>query len=176
MCTEFALKFSKDNNIVEEKINGKKTWANLKHENGKHRGGHGYITSQETKNKQSKVAIGRKHTEETRKKISDNHSKHNLDKLLSEETRKKMSISAKGKKLSKETKHKISMSSRNKIISDAAKSKISKSLLNHEVSKETRKRISEGNKGKRHRREFCKYCNKSYGLGIFKRHHLNKCN
>lgn len=34
LCTEFALKFSKDNNIVEEKINGKKTWANLIDENG----------------------------------------------------------------------------------------------------------------------------------------------
>lgn len=43
MCTEFALKFSKDNNIVHSK-----NWANLKEETGMD-GGYGYLHNEDVR-------------------------------------------------------------------------------------------------------------------------------
>lgn len=54
LCTEFALKFSKENNIVESN-----EWANLKEENGLDGNPVGFRHTQETKNNQSKLVSGK---------------------------------------------------------------------------------------------------------------------
>ena len=67
-CTEFALKFSKDNNIVESS-----DWANLKQENGKDGNVLGMSLSKDWKDNISKAQRGLKKapcSEETKRKIS----------------------------------------------------------------------------------------------------------
>jgi hypothetical protein len=99
-----ALKFSTDNNIVNE--NGKKVWANEIIEDGLDAGGTiGYSHSEETKEKQRKYAKNNKHSEETKLKISNSCK----GKIVShsEETKLKISNSRKGLKHSEETKLKM---------------------------------------------------------------------
>ena len=78
-----------------------------------------YKLSEETKQKLSLINIGRKHSEETKKKISEAHKKIGIPWRLgqkhSEETKMKMSLAQKGeknhmwgKKLSEESKKKLS--------------------------------------------------------------------
>ena len=67
-CTEFALKFSKENNIVESK-----EWANLVLEDGTQsnaEGLKGYKHSSDTKTKISESTKGRSKSEEHKRKIS----------------------------------------------------------------------------------------------------------
>jgi group I intron endonuclease len=90
------------------------------------------IMSNETKEKISKLGKGRKHSEETRKKMSE--SKKNI----SEETRKKLSDLKKGKKFSEEHRKKLSESQKGK-----------KNSLGKKYSEETRKKMSESKKGKK---------------------------
>lgn len=80
LCTEFALKFSFDNNIVESK-----EWANLKYEDGTHYGG---LCSEKTKQKISKANTG-KLKGKTYEEI------HGIKR--SAELRKQRSVSTKGK-------------------------------------------------------------------------------
>lgn len=115
LCTEFALKFSKDNNIAKSK-----KWANLIPENGKDGGNtskgkdhhmYGRILSEETRKKMSKSRqgknnpfYGKKHTNKTKNKIikslkalaGENH--FNRGSKRNEETKRKMSIRKKGRK------------------------------------------------------------------------------
>ena len=87
----------------------------------------GFIPNIESRQKMSKAQKGRKHSEETKRKISEG----NKGKFVSKESRQKMSKSHKGKTLSPEHKQKIAEGNKGRI-----------------VSKETRKKLSEGNKGK----------------------------
>lgn len=66
-CNEFAIKFSKDNNIVESD-----EWANLCEENG-YSGGNTYARTLEIKQKNSKSMIGRKFSEDHKNKLKLNH-------------------------------------------------------------------------------------------------------
>jgi group I intron endonuclease len=66
------------------------------------------IVSEETKIKIGNGNRGKKLSEETKRKISENHTKLNLGKPLSEETKKKLRDFNLGKKLSQETKDKMS--------------------------------------------------------------------
>jgi hypothetical protein len=85
---EFALAFSKDNNIVESK-----EWANIIPENGLDGGGNkGISVSAETRQKQSDANKGKTHSAETKQKISDVRK----GKPKSTETRQKMSGARKG--------------------------------------------------------------------------------
>ena len=100
--SEFALAFSRDNNIVESK-----DWANIDPENGLDGCPKGIIRSDETKEKISNAQKGRTRAPlsvESRKKISNAQK----GKTVSIETRKKLSDSLKGKTHSAETKEKIS--------------------------------------------------------------------
>lgn len=103
-CSEFALKFSTDNNIVESV-----EWANIVPENGKDgapvgvSGSSGMLGKKhtaETKRKISEKAKGRKITEQ-HKEILLYHSRkssgHNRGKKWTEETKLKMSKAHKNK-------------------------------------------------------------------------------
>ena len=101
MCTEFALTFSKNNDIVESE-----EWANLQEENGLDGGAKGRTFSAETRAKLSLAAKGNKankgktHSEETKTKMSlANKGKTSgfKGKTCSAETRAKMSLAKKGK-------------------------------------------------------------------------------
>ena len=78
-------------------------------------------------------SIGRKHTEESKQKISLFHkgNKYCLGRRLSKETKRKISknnIGFKGRKHTEETKQKISKSETGKIVSEETKQKISISI------------------------------------------------
>lgn len=103
-CTNFALSFSKQNDIVNSS-----EWANLIEENGLDGAPAGVKFSEEHKSK----LRNRVRTSEHCRKLSENHAKPNLGKKLSLETRKKMSennVGFSGKKHSEETKLKQKMS------------------------------------------------------------------
>ena len=120
LCTEFAIKFSIDNNIVESSY-----WANLAIENGISGGPmhQGKRHSTESKKKmsnrrigipipdhirskmsQSKIgcknpSFGRSHSKESCIKMSNSRlgNKNCVGRILSEETKQKMSLSAKNR-------------------------------------------------------------------------------
>lgn len=94
LCTEFALKFSKDNNIVESK-----EWANLIEENGLDGWVAGKTHSNQTRLKLSKSLKGRKLP--VKVKISISLSKIGIKP--SNEARRKMSNAAK-RRISESTK------------------------------------------------------------------------
>ena len=102
-----ALKFSKENNIVESE-----EWANLMFENGLDGSAAGAKRSSETKakisegmkNREVHPMTGKKHSEETKAKISDSSK----GKKHTEESKAKMSADRKGHLTSEETKAKIS--------------------------------------------------------------------
>ena len=88
--------------------------------------------------------LGMKHSEETRKKLSDSHKGRFLGeenpmfgKLVSQETREKISKANTGQKRSEETKNKI----REKLMGN-------KNTLGYKHSEDSLKKMSESNKGK----------------------------
>ena len=115
MCTDFALSFSKNNNIVESK-----EWANLQEENAL-----------------DGASKGKKLSEETRKKISMSLSGSSRPKH-SEETKMKIGIAAKGKKLSEETKMKMSIAAsgrKSKNLSEEHKKKLGAAMTRYHGNK-----------------------------------------
>lgn len=108
-CTKFALDFSQRNNIVESD-----EWANLIPEDGVRGGSQkGRVFSEEHRLNLSKRVI----SEETRKKLKENHSRPMLGKKFSKETRKLMSqnnVGFKGKSHTESTKLKVSNSLKGK--------------------------------------------------------------
>jgi hypothetical protein len=103
------------------------------------------------------VMKGRKHSEETKKKISEavlgekNHNYGKKGKPMSEETKKKLLEAKLGKKHSEETKQKISEANKGKKHSEESKRKMSEAKLGkpNPMSEETKKKISEAHKGKK---------------------------
>lgn len=103
--------------------------------------------------------FGKKHSKETRKKLSESKKGKNhpfFGKHRSKETKLKIGKSQIGKKISKETRLKLSEYRKGKLLSKSTKRKISKSLSgknNHNYgkkhSKETRIKISNALKGKK---------------------------
>lgn len=108
---------------------------------------------------------GFKHTEETKKKISESH----LGKILTDEHKKNIGLASskqihtverrleqsermKGKKLSNETKKKISETLKTKMSGDG-----------------------NGMFGKKHKRVTCEHCNKEVSTPMYKRWHGVKC-
>lgn len=86
---------------------------------------------------------GYKHSEETKRKISESHT----GKTLSEETKKKISEIKKGKTLSEGTKNKISETLKGKTHSEKTKQKISESQNTtgyYRVSKQKNKQCNQG--------------------------------
>ena len=77
---------------------------------------------------------------------SEHMSLHRIGKHHSEETLKKMSETHKGHSVSEETKKKLSEAAKN--MSDETKKKMSEAKKGNKLSEEHKKKISEGNKGK----------------------------
>lgn len=69
-------------------------------------GNSGFIMSKEVRKKMSVLKTGFKHSDETKRKISINHSRHSLGKRHSDETKRKISESGKGRIVSAETNEK----------------------------------------------------------------------
>ena len=97
---------------------------------------------------------GFKHSEETRKKMSENNARYWKGKTLSEETRKKISEAKKGKTHSEETRKKMSEANKSKnnpmygkTHSEETRKKMSEAKKGKTLSEETRKKISESQKG-----------------------------
>ena len=109
LCTEFALSFSKNNNIVESK-----EWANLREENALDGWVIGMRHSEETKGKMR----GRICSDETRAKLSV------VSKNQSAETRAKIGAARRGKICSDETRAKLSLAFKGKPCSEETKAKI----------------------------------------------------
>jgi len=105
LCTEFALKFSEENNIVESR-----EWANLKLENGLDGNPIGFNHSSKTKQKLSTISKNQKRlpfTDKTKMKMSAAAKK----RVYSEEVRQKMSKLRKGKKKAPRSEsHKLNIS------------------------------------------------------------------
>jgi len=111
----------------------------------------GVMRTLEFRNKIRKIKLGRKHSEQTKQKISKTHKKlgtlppSNKGMELSEETKRKMSITAKN--MSEETKRKMSESSKgNKHAlgckrSEEFKEKVSRVHKGKKLSKETKDKI-----------------------------------
>jgi len=143
----------------------------MRNEKGQFIKGHqqwlGKNRSNDTKIKISKSHKGKKLSEETKRKISENNVKFFLGKHLSKKHKRNLSKShkdyfidggvhgMKGKHHSSETKIKISNGNKGKIVSDETKNKISKAgkgkhkhWLGKHLSVETKRKISEAHKGK----------------------------
>jgi hypothetical protein len=137
-----ALKFSKDNNIVESK-----EWANLIEENGLDGGATftGKPLSAETRAKLSAAHKGKTRSAETRAKISAAKK----GKPLSEETKAKLSAVKKGKPLSEETKAKMSAAKKGKPLSEEHKAKMSAAKKGKPLSEEHKAKISAAKKGRK---------------------------
>jgi group I intron endonuclease len=103
--------------------------------------------SEETKKKISDWGRGKVCLEETKKKISESH----LEKSTSEETKKKISIGNTGKHHTEEAKMKIGFASAGRRYgkrSDETKMKISNSKKGKKSSEETKRKMSESLKGR----------------------------
>lgn len=87
--------------------------------------------------------MGRKHTEETKQKISNTKKGHKV----SIETRKKISATLKGHKPSKESIDKMSKALRGRRLSKETRERMSKAQRGRVVSKETRLRMKKAWKG-----------------------------
>lgn len=117
-----------------------------------------YQISDETRIKMRIAQLGRKHSEETKKKISAANkgtppSKACLDalrnRIVSESTKKKISLALKGRRHSEESKKKMSESSKGKIHSEKTRAKISQATMGRTITKEHRKKISKVKTGKK---------------------------
>ena len=115
-------------------------------------------------------AKGRRHSEETKKKMSISQK----GRTFSKETKKKMSEARKGKPgpiHSIETRIKLSNINKNRIFSEETKKKMSKAKQN--ISNETRNKLSIANKSKP--RQVCPHCNKEFDYFNAKRWHFDNC-
>ena len=95
--------------------------------------------------------LGKKHSEETKRIISEKSKKYSGHKQT-DETKQKLRIANLGKHLSDAQKAKISKSIRERM-NDEYKKKMSMALKGHIVSEETRNKISIANTGKKRSKE-----------------------
>lgn len=109
---------------------------------------------------------GRKHTEESKKKMSESAK----NKVVSEETKKKMSIIRTGKKHTEESKKKMSESAKNKIVSEETIIRLSNLRKGVKMSEEQKIKISESLKGKQKRKIICDICNNEIPSNYILRH------
>lgn len=190
-CSYFALKFSKENNIVKSK-----EWANLIEENGLKTTTLGCVLSKTTKKKISNSL--KKYNKETIKSPSKL-----IGRCLSENHKEKIKLAAKIKKLNPNYIHPLlgrEPSNKGKVGNQIAWNKGKKTGPNSNISNEKRsetlkkkyeteihprKNITPWNKGKKNptastnfntKRMTCEYCNKSnLNAGNYNRWHGSQC-
>jgi len=102
--------------------------------------------TKESKKKISMAQIGKKHTKESKEKMSLSHK----GKIISLETRAKMSKARKGKKMSKETKIKMSQALKQKWKDPIYRNKAINSHQGRVCSEETKRKLSIAKSGKNH--------------------------
>lgn len=110
---------------------------------GGYSGSAGTVVSDATRAKMSKAQTGRKHTEESKKKMSESWKSR---EPVSQETKDKISATLTGRKLSEETKQKLSKSGKGRVISEQGRRNMAKAKIGHAVSDETKQKISESKK------------------------------
>jgi group I intron endonuclease len=112
-------------------------------------GGNGNVgrkCSEETKKKISQGNLGKKQSDETKKKIAE--ASKGRSHIVTQDVKDKISRSKQGQQVSDETKQKISKFNKGKILSEEHKNKIKESSLGKKMSEEAKKNISNGKKGK----------------------------
>ena len=87
-----------------------------------------FAIDQSKKMKGNNYRRGKKHTQQTKKKISEKNKGQGAGRRLSNTTRYKISVANKGKHLSEETKMKLSEKNKGHKLSDEARQKISNNL------------------------------------------------
>lgn len=105
-------------------------------------GGSGRVKSLEERAKLSKAHLGKKHTAETRAKLSE------ASRNPSPETRAKLRAARFGRIVTSETRAKLSIANKGHTLSPEQRAKISKAVSN--PSSETRAKMSAAHKGKKH--------------------------
>ena len=159
--TEFALKFSTDNDIVKSK-----EWANLIMENGLDGSPLGMTHTNETK---AKISIakngkqGKPHTDETKAKMSAAAT----GRIHTDETKAKLSSIKLGTTHTPETKAKMSIDRKGSVPPNKGKP----------TSEETKAKQSAATKGipKPQKQVTCPHCDKVGGESNMKRWHFDKC-
>ncbi len=126
LCTEFALKFSQENDIVNSK-----DWANLIVEDGK---GGGCSVGPKTEKHRINISKGR-----TGIVFSESHllamSEANRGKFLSEEHKQKISSALTGKRKSEDHQAKITAKMKGRVFSEEIKIKMSEAAKNRHKRK-----------------------------------------
>ena len=162
-ANEFALRFSKQNSIVESS-----DWANLIDEDAIGGG---------------PLFLGGKHTDQSKSKIS-NKAKERLKvksnnpmfgKTHSIEAREKMSKANKGKTISEYQKSRISEANKNKIVSAETRMKMSNSFKGRKMSEEAKQKISLSKLGIKYELRSCPHCNTQGAGPNMSRYHFDKC-
>jgi hypothetical protein len=173
-----ALKFSKENDIVESK-----DWANLKEENGLDGTpkGHkfsntenmgnkkGSVLSEEHKRKIGEASKGRSYSDERNDKISNALK----GRVRSKEHCESLSKALTGRTLEEDTKNKISESLKGRTFSEEHKRKISEASKRSKHSEETKKRLSIIAKNRAKIK--CPHCDKEGDAANMKRWHFDNC-
>ena len=172
LCTDFALKFSIQNNIVESA-----QWANMKPENALDGWVNGFKMTNDTKNKMSMAAKGKPKSLEAIHKSATNRSgvkRTSEQKARISEGRKNQTRP----KHSEETKLKISTANLNKKYKKHSnKANMLKSVrqTGKKNSNESIAKISKSKKGVTPKQTQCPHCNKTGSLTTMHRWHFNNC-
>lgn len=143
--TEYALNFSKNNNIVESK-----EWANLEYEDGLSGSGLRRKNSIDTIEKRRIKNTGKKRTDAQRKKMSDaqkSRTPHVYTDNEIEVIGNKISTALKGRVMSDDHKQKLSESLKGKMLG-VAKTEETKQKMRKPKSPEHRRAISDARKAK----------------------------
>jgi hypothetical protein len=130
---EYALKFSKENNIVESK-----KWANMKEENGLDGGMEKGFWSEEQK-KQNSERIKKVMKSESHRQLLSEKSKQYWNSLTKEEQNKKREQFLEARKLN----YKTASKGKHWKLSDETKNKMSAAKKGYKMSDETKKKLSE---------------------------------
>lgn len=183
-ATEFALRFCKENNIVESN-----EWANLIEENALDGGPTGRKLSEETRKKITIALLNRSPEIKERIRLS------NIGKTHTEETKKLLSIAATGRLHTQEAKDKMSMKMKEswdknpRCVSDEQKLKISIAGTGRLHTQEAKDRIGNAHRNKivseearakqsekaKTRLLTCTYCGLIAQAVTIRRWHNDKC-
>jgi len=131
---------------------------------------------------------GRKHTEETKKKLSESkkgsnnpmfgkpaHNRGITPAPLSDDAKNRISAAHKGKVISDETKLKMSVAAKDKPKSEEHKKRLSEVNKGKVTSQETKDKIRAIHKGKKQKELTCPHCSKEGRGSSMLRWHFDKC-
>ena len=185
---EYALRFSKENNISNST-----DWANIKPENGLDGNPFGMLVSEDTKKKQSASHKGIPKSSEHKAKLK---AARNLREPISEETRQRMSKSRTGMKLTDEHRKNLSLSHKGQVAWNKGIPKSKEECLeisNRQLgslnpmfgkthTKEAREKIGAARRGKSPSNKgvsppgfTCQFCGKVVPKGALTRFHNDRC-